>query len=138
MTRDELAQKVAKQCDAIKEKFALKNTAYGAPIDGYFNFRETARRMFPQAYGEDEFGAMFRIIEILKDKHNIALTNGIDVYECRDRLIDICVYCMIQVAMYDEKNTVKERMIYYDELDYKSGIATDDSGHTEGTSIFRP
>lgn len=137
MTRDELAQKVAKQCDAIKEKFALKNTAYGAPVDGYFNFRETARRMFPKDYADDELGAMFRVVEILKDKHYIALTNGIDVYECRDRLIDICVYCMIQVAMYDDRNTVEEEVIYYDELDSKSVTTADDGRYVKRTSIFR-
>lgn len=87
-----------REFDAIIELFNRKGKSYGANNDVFHNFRMTAIRL----YGRDTWDAMFRVAEIYKDKHNVALAKGIDVPEARERLRDNILYSLFQLAMIDE------------------------------------
>lgn len=95
---DETAEKV-------KALFTRKNTAYGADADLFFNFRNTAARIFPDLPVHD---AMFRTAETYVDKHNVALAKGINVSEAEERLLDRIVYSLLQLAMVREYTVKKE------------------------------
>lgn len=76
--------------------FECKNKSYGADVDAFYNFRETARRLF----GKGDLKFAFDVLCILADKHWIALMNcGLGDPEAEDRLRDIAIYALIGLGM---------------------------------------
>ncbi len=82
-----------------------KGESYGAAEDVFFNFRQTAERMFPEMPVHE---GMFLVAEILKDKHSVAIAKGMYVNECRERLLDNLNYTLFQLAMIAEAEQVEE------------------------------
>lgn len=82
-----------------------KGESYGAAEDVFFNFRQTAARMFPEMPIHE---GMFLVAEILKDKHSVALAKGMYVNECRERLLDNLNYTLFQLAMIAEAEQMEE------------------------------
>ncbi|MDU4960024.1 MAG: hypothetical protein E6X17_05100 [Sporomusaceae bacterium] len=58
--------------EEIQNLFARKNEGYGASDDLFWNFRQTAERLYPSIYAQDPCAAMFLVAETLVDKHNVA------------------------------------------------------------------
>lgn len=85
--------------EEIERLFDRKNAGYGAQQDLFWNFRQTAERLYPEMYAKEPFAAMFLVAETLVDKHNVALAKGIEVSECDERLIDRIVYSLLQLKM---------------------------------------
>ena len=83
--------------EEIERLFDRKNAGYGAQQDLFWNFRQTAERLYPEMYAKEPFAAMFLVAETLVDKHNVALAKGIEVSECDERLIDRIVYSLLQL-----------------------------------------
>lgn len=81
----------------VIDLFKRKNRSYGGE-DVFHNFRQTAKREL----GDDSIENMFKIAEIYKDKHNVALAKGATVAECEERLRDNIVYSLLQLAMLKE------------------------------------
>ena len=109
MTREELAKFIESEVREIVELFKRKNLSYGADRDGFFNFRETAKRVWVWADGGDRgcqvipYQAMFRVLLTYIDKHYVALCNrGLHDPEVKERLRDIIVYALIGLAMAQE------------------------------------
>ena len=82
-----------------------KGESYGAAEDVFFNFRQTAERMFPEMPIHE---GMFLVAEVLKDKHSVALAKGMYVNECRERLLDNLNYTLFQLAMIAEAEQMEE------------------------------
>ena len=90
--------------EEIRKLFARKNEGYGTNDDLFWNFRQTAERLYPSVYEQDPYAAMFMVAETLVDKHNVALAKGIAVSECEERLLDRIVYSLLQLKMvYDRE-----------------------------------
>ena len=87
----------------IQKLFARKNEGYGASGDLFWNFRQSAERLYPAMYAQDPYAAMFLVAETLVDKHNVALAKGITVSECEERLLDRIVYSLLQLKMVYER-----------------------------------
>ena len=85
--------------EEIEKLFVRKSAGYGAQHDIFWNFRQTAERLYPDQYGKAPLAAMFLVAETLVDKHNVALAKGIEVSECEERLIDRIVYSLLQLKM---------------------------------------
>ena len=85
--------------EEIRKLFARKNEGYGTNDDLFWNFRQTAERLYPSIYAQDPYAAMFLVAETLVDKHNVALAKGIAVSECEERLLDRIVYSLLQLKM---------------------------------------
>ena len=94
--------------EEIEKLFARKNEGYGASGDLFWNFRQTAERLYPAMAQQDPFAAMFLVAETLVDKHNVALAKGIDVSECDERLMDRIVYSLLQLKMVYERSESQE------------------------------
>ena len=90
--------------EEIEKLFARKNAGYGASDDLFWNFRQTAERIHPALYSDDQYAAMFLVAETLVDKHNVALAKGIAVNECDERLMDRIVYSLLQLKMVYERS----------------------------------
>ena len=93
--------------EEIEKLFVQKNAGYGAQQDLFWNFRQTAKRLYPEMYAKEPFTAMFLVAETLVDKHNVALAKGIGVSECDERLIDRIVYSLLQLKMVYEHSEEK-------------------------------
>ena len=85
--------------EEIERLFDRKNKGYGATDDLFWNFRQTAERLYPEMYAKEPFAAMFLVAETLVDKHNVALAKGLAVSECEERLLDRIVYSLLQLKM---------------------------------------
>ena len=85
--------------EEIETLFVRKNAGYGAQHDLFWNFRQTAERLYPDLYFKEPLSAMFLVAETLVDKHNVALAKGIEVSECEQRLLDRIVYSLLQLKM---------------------------------------
>ncbi|MHC1762480.1 MAG: hypothetical protein AB9917_23760 [Negativicutes bacterium] len=85
--------------EEIEKLFVRKNMGYGATDDLFWNFRQTAERLYPAIYSQDPYAAMFLVAETLVDKHNVAIAKGIEVSECEQRLLDRIVYSLLQMKM---------------------------------------
>lgn len=100
LNRDQLAEFIEQDVEQIIRMFRLKNKSYGNAQDGFYNFRETARRL---AAGEPTLEQMFRVNLTLTDKHWVALMqHGAKADEAADRLLDIIVYALMGRAMLAE------------------------------------
>ena len=90
--------------EEFRKLFARKNKGYGTNDDLFWNFRQTAERLYPNMYEQDPYAAMFLVAETLVDKHNVALAKGIAVSECEERLLDRIVYSLLQLKIvYDRE-----------------------------------
>jgi len=94
--------------EEIQKLFARKNEGYGASGDLFWNFRQTAERLYPSMYAQDPYAAMFLVAETLVDKHNVALAKGITVSECDERLLDRIVYSLLQLKMVYDRSESQE------------------------------
>ena len=99
--------------EEIEKLFVRKNVGYGATDDLFWNFRQTAERLYPAIYSQDPYAAMFLVAETLVDKHNVALAKGIEVSECEQRLLDRIVYSLLQLKMVYEhsEETASEKSV---------------------------
>ena len=93
----------------IERLFDRKNAGYGATDDLFWNFRQTAERLYPEMYAKEPFAAMFLVAETLVDKHNVALAKGIAVSKCDERLMDRIVYSLLQLEMVYEHSEKKKK-----------------------------
>ena len=106
MTREELLEFIYDDLQRVLKIFESKNQAYGNDRDGFYNFRETARRLGGQAPTAER---IFGVLLTLADKHWVALMQGgTRTDEAADRLLDVVVYALIGRAMLAEigKNAV--------------------------------
>ena len=94
--------------EEIQKLFARKNEGYGASDDLFWNFRQTAERLYPSMYAQDPYAAMFLVAETLVDKHNVAVAKGITVSECDERLLDRIVYSLLQLKMVYDRSESQE------------------------------
>ena len=94
--------------EEIQKLFARKNEGYGASGDLFWNFRQTAERLYPSIYAQDPYAAKFLVAETLVDKHNVALAKGITVSECDERLLDRIVYSLLQLKMVYDRSESQE------------------------------
>ena len=94
--------------EEIEKLFVRKNAGYGAQQDLFWNFRQTAERLYPDMYAREPFAAMFLVAETLVDKHNVALAKGLAVSECDERLMDRIVYSLLQLKMVYEHSEEKD------------------------------
>lgn len=95
-TREETNAKIVELCEQIKNMFSNKNKSYGNDADGFYNFRETARRIF----FDTNPSYMLDVIMVYMDKHWVALTqNGIYTPECKERFMDMAVYSLLSIAL---------------------------------------
>lgn len=87
----------------ISELMALmwqKNHGYGTGGDGFYNFRETARRTI---CNQPSFEDMLKILIILMDKHWVALCqHGLSDPAVEERFGDLIVYSLIARQMVNE------------------------------------
>ncbi len=97
--RDDFVLFIRDKFEEIEKLFVRKNAGYGAQHDLFWNFRQTAERLYPAIYSQDPYAAMFLVAETLVDKHNVALAKGIEVSECEQRLLDRIVYSLLQLKM---------------------------------------
>jgi len=99
--------------EEIEKLFVRKNVGYGAIDDLFWNFRQTAERLYPSMTEKDPYAAMFLVAETLVDKHNVALAKGIAVSECDERLMDRIVYSLLQLKMVYEhsEETASEKSV---------------------------
>jgi len=106
ITRTEFLESLEDEFQQIKDLFTERNKSYGADGDLFYNFRQSAVRHF----GNDSTESMFKVAEILVDKHNVALANkGANDPVCDERLSDRIVYSLIEKAMLLEKEKLKVR-----------------------------
>jgi len=107
-TRTEFLERLDKEFQRIREIFTERNKSYGADGDLFYNFRQSAVRHF----GNDSTESMFKVAEILVDKHNVALANkGANDPACEERLNDRIVYSLLQKAMLNENKTIDCSMV---------------------------
>lgn len=99
--------------EEIEKLFVRKNVGYGAIDDLFWNFRQTAERLYPSMTEKDPYAAMFLVAETLVDKHNVALAKGIAASECDERLMDRIVYSLLQLKMVYEhsEETASEKSV---------------------------
>ena len=105
--RDDFVLFIRDKFEEIEKLFVSKNAGYGATDDLFWNFRQTAERLYPAIYSADPYAAMFMVAETLVDKHNVALAKGIGVSECDERLIDRIIYSLLQLKMVYEHSEEK-------------------------------
>lgn len=98
-TRSEFLALLSTELESIQQLFEEKNQSYGTVDDLFYNFRQTAIRIF----NKQEHTAMFTVLMTLVDKHLVPLANkGLDDKECAERLRDVIVYALIGIAMWKE------------------------------------
>ena len=98
--------------EEIEKLFVRKNAGYGAQQDLFWNFRQTAERLYPEMYAKEPYAAMFLVAETLVDKHNVALAKGLAVSECDERLMDRIVYSLLQLKMvYEHSEEMAEKIV---------------------------
>lgn len=106
--RGSLANKIKESCIEICDIFNYKNQDYGADKDAFANFRKTAQRLvipFMESRGVQikEQEAMFLVMQILQDKHLVALSQtGLRGNEVAERLVDVATYSLLMKALYEE------------------------------------
>lgn len=109
MTRTDFLDNLEIEFQRIRDLFVKRNKSYGAEDDLLYNFRQSAIRFF----GDDSPENMFKVAEILVDKHNIALANkGAGDPVCDERLSDRIVYSLLEkviLRVKSDKNTGAEK-----------------------------
>lgn len=89
----------------VEKKFHNKNINYAnyghEYEDRLYNFREMAKRQFGSASPDN----MIKALNVLVDKHLITIAkNGINDSEFRERVMDVIVYHVIALLIYEEAN----------------------------------
>lgn len=101
-TRNQFLALLVSEMESIQQLFEEKNQSYGTADDLFYNFRQTAIRIF----NKQEHAAMFTVLMTLVDKHLVALANkGLNDKECAERLRDVIVYALIGIAMWKEMHS---------------------------------
>lgn len=96
MTRAEFASFMREEFERLVRLFESKNNSYGADEDVFYNFRESARRIFNGTEKAD----LFQVLLVLADKHIIALErNNIYDPEAESRLRDIILYALLGLGI---------------------------------------
>ena len=99
MNREELIKSIEENQETILNLFKYKNVSYGDKKEAFYNFRQSAIRIF----NDDSMGKQFKVLLTLMDKHLVALANqGIADIAFEERLKDIIVYSHIAIAMKEE------------------------------------
>ena len=99
MNRKELINIIKNEQEEILKLFESKNESYGDEGEAFYNFRQSATRIF----NDDSLESQFKILLTLMDKHSVALANkGIADIAFEERLKDIIVYSHIAIAMKEE------------------------------------
>ena len=99
MIRTDLIQTIEENQETILNLFKFKNVSYGDEEEAFYNFRQSAIRIF----NDDSLESQFKILLTLMDKHLVALANqGIKDIAFEERLKDIIVYSHIAIAMGEE------------------------------------
>ncbi len=98
MKRNEFIAILDREQEIIKALFTRKSGSYGAEDEVFYNFKETARRVFGSTKHED----MWKTIHVYMDKHMVALTKGIGEPEFCERLRDIIVYSLLGIGLWEE------------------------------------
>lgn len=99
MTRDELIKVINSEQEEILKLFESKNKSYGDEKEAFYNFKQSASRIF----NDDSLENQFIVLLTLMDKHLVALANkGLKDKEVKERLRDIIVYSLIAIAMDEE------------------------------------
>lgn len=94
--REDLTKVIEDLCNDIVATFKRKNKSYGNTDDAFYNFRETARRIWGKTDADSMIGALL----VYMDKHWVALTqNGIETPEVEERFTDMAVYSLIALAI---------------------------------------
>lgn len=106
--RNDFALFIQDKFEEIQKLFARKNESYGTSGDLFWNFRQTAQRLYLDIYAQDPYAAMFLVAETLVDKHNVALAKGITGSECDERLMDRIVYSLLQLKMVYERSELSK------------------------------
>lgn len=110
MNRDQLNQIILDEIEKLKFLFTKKNTGYGGDEDGLYNFRESAARHF----GEQTPENMYKVLAILRDKHDVALAkNGLNDPDFSERMRDSVVYGLLALAIkrYQEGDSVGQSKV---------------------------
>ena len=90
----------------ILDLFQFKNVSYGSGTDLFHNFRNTAKRVFK----DDSYDGMYKSLLTYMDKHLVALANkGLQDKEFIERNRDIIVYCLLAMAMYQDRENNKPK-----------------------------
>ena len=90
----------------ILDLFQFKNVSYGSETDLFHNFRNTAKRVFK----DDSYDGMYKSLLTYMDKHLVALANkGLQDKEFIERNRDIIVYCLLAMAMYQDREDNKPK-----------------------------
>ena len=103
MTRDEFMIILDRELDQAEGLFTRKNKSYGDQNQVFYNFQETARRVFD----DTSCGSMWKVMYTYMDKHMVALTNGITEREFVERLRDIVVYSLLGIALHAEHEVIE-------------------------------
>lgn len=98
MKYDDFLKILDREQEEVKNLFSFKNKGYGAEDEVFYNFKETARRVFGSTSYED----MWKVILVYMDKHMIALTKGLGEREFKERLRDIIVYSYLAIGVWEE------------------------------------
>lgn len=99
MNRKELINIIKNEQEEILKLFKSKNESYGDEGEAFYNFRQSAIRIF----NNDSMENQFKVLLTLMDKHLVALANkGLADKEARERFRDIIVYSLIAIAMDEE------------------------------------
>ncbi len=100
MTRGELIEKAQEDLKELIGLMRVKNQGYGLAEDGFYNFRETARRVLCRQPGYDN---MLDVLIVLMDKHWVALCqNKLADPNAEERFGDLIVYSLIARQMIRE------------------------------------
>lgn len=101
MTPDKLQDLIIKECRELTQLFQEKNKDYGDGQDAFYNFRQSALRLYGSGDKED----MFKVLVTLADKHWVTLSSkGMKDKHFTERLRDIAVYALIGIAMQGDKS----------------------------------
>lgn len=96
MNSAEMAEIISSATERINSMFKTKQVGYGKPYDALHNFRATALRV----YGDDSPESMLAVLQVLQDKHLVALVNkGLRDPEFEERCIDVAVYSLIAIGI---------------------------------------
>ena len=104
MNREDLVEIIEEQADEVVQLFKHKNKDYGDDVDAFYNFRETARRIYDLGDHED----MLKVLMTYMDKHLVAITNSLmNTSEYEERFRDIIVYSLIAIAIKKDEEAME-------------------------------
>lgn len=85
--------------EKIKPLLQCKTGAYGSVSNEFYTVDALARRNFPSEYEQNPWYAMVKVVNLLVDKHNVALSANTQVYESEERMIDCIIYAFLRYRL---------------------------------------